>query len=79
MIAQPQNCFVFHLQSPIFTTYKNQAYYDMNQFDVRIDLPSGLLRSFLDFLLSFNYALRVSIPFKVIAKASRTSGILKCK
>ena len=38
--------------------------------------PSGLVRSHPGFLLSFNYPLRVLIPFKVIAKASRTSGIL---
>ena len=38
--------------------------------------PSGLVRSYLDFLLSFDYPLRVLIPFKVIAKASRTSGVL---
>ena len=25
MIAQPQHCFVFHLQTAIFTTYGNQA------------------------------------------------------
>ena len=43
-------------------------------FDVRIAFPSRLTRSYLDFLLSFDYPLRVLIPFKVIAKASRTSG-----
>ena len=48
----------------------------MNQFDVRIAFPSGLARSYLDFLLSFDQPLRVLIPLKVIAKASRTSGIL---
>ena len=48
----------------------------MNQFDVRIAFASGLARSYLDFLLSFDYPLRVLIPLKVIAKASRTSGIL---
>ena len=37
---------------------------------------SGLARSYLDFLLSFDYPVRVLIPLKVIAKASRTSGIL---
>ena len=48
----------------------------MNKFDVRIAFPSGLSRSYLDFLLSFDYPLSVLIPLKVIAKASRTSGIL---
>ena len=48
----------------------------MKKFDVRIAFPSGLVRSYLDFLLSFDYPLRVLIPFKIIAKASRTSGIL---
>ena len=42
----------------------------MNQSDVRIAFSSELIRLYLDFLLSFNYPLRV-IPFKVIAKASR--------
>ena len=41
-----------------------------------IAFPSGLVRSCLDFLLSFGYPLRVLIPFKVIATAGRTSGIL---
>ena len=50
--------------------------HDMNQFDVRIAFSSGLVRSYLDFLLSFDYPLRVLVPFKVIAKARRTSGIL---
>ena len=36
----------------------------------------GLAKSYLDFLLSFDHPLRVLIPLKVIAKASRTSGIL---
>ena len=31
--------------------------------------PSGLAKSYLDFLLSFDYPLRVLIPSKVIAKA----------
>ena len=44
--------------------------------DVRTAFPSGLARSFLDFLLSFYYPLRVLIPFKLIAKASRISDIL---
>ena len=48
----------------------------MNQFDIRIAFPYELARSYLDFLLSFDYPLRVLIAFKVIAKASRTSGIL---
>ena len=48
----------------------------MNWFDVRIAFPFGLVRSYLDFLLSFEYPLRVLNPFKKIAKASRTSGIL---
>ena len=48
----------------------------MNQFDIRIAFPSGQARSYLDFLLSFDYPLRVLIPLKVIAKESRTSGIL---
>ena len=47
----------------------------MNQFDVRIAFPSGLAKSYLD--CSFDYPLRLLIPFKVIAKASKTSGILK--
>ena len=46
------------------------------KFDVRTAFPSGLARSYLDFLLSFDYPLRVLIPLKVIANASRTSGIL---
>ena len=41
-----------------------------------IAFPSGLARSYLDFLLSFDYPLRVLFPVKVIANASRTSGIL---
>ena len=48
----------------------------MNWSDVRIAFPSGLVRSYLDFLLSFDYPLRVLISFKVIAKASKASGIL---
>ena len=48
----------------------------MNSFDVRIGFLSGLARSYIDFLLPFDYPLRVLIPFKVIAKASRASGIL---
>ena len=48
----------------------------MNWFNVRIAFPSGLVRSYLDFLLSFGYPLRVVIHFKVIAKASRANGIL---
>ena len=48
----------------------------MNWPDVRIAFPSGLVRSYLDFPLSFDYSLRVLIPFKVIAKASRTSGVI---
>ena len=36
----------------------------MNQFDVRIAFPSGLARSYLDFLLSFDYPLRVLIPLR---------------
>ena len=47
----------------------------MNQFDVRIAFPSGQARSYLDFLLSFDCPLRVLTPLKVVAKASRTSGI----
>ena len=39
----------------------------MKKFDVRIAFPSGLVRSYLDFLLSFDYPLK---------EASRTSGIL---
>ena len=35
--------------------------------------PSGLTRSCLDLLLSFNYPLRVLIPFKIIAKESRST------
>ena len=51
--------------------------HDMNWSDVRIAFLSGLVRSYLGFLLSFDYyPLRVLNPFKVIAKASRTSGIL---
>ena len=37
---------------------------------------SGLVRSYVDFILSFDYPLWVLIPFKVIAKASRESSIL---
>ena len=48
----------------------------MNQFDVGIVFPPGPVRSYLDFLLGFDYPRRVLIPFKVIAKASGTSGIL---
>ena len=48
----------------------------MDWFDVRIAFPSGLVRSHLDFLLSFDYPLMVLIPFEVIAKASRASGTL---
>ena len=44
-------------------------------FDVRIAFPPGLARSYLDFLLSFDYPLRVLIRLNVIANASRTSGI----
>ena len=36
-----------------------------------------IVRSYLDFLLSFNYPLRVLILFKLIAKANRASGITK--
>ena len=38
--------------------------------------PSGLARSYLDFLLSFDYPLRVLIPLQVIANTSKDSGIL---
>ena len=48
----------------------------MNCFDVRIAFPFRLVRSYLGFVLSFDYPLRVLIPFKVIAKTSRMSGIL---
>ena len=48
----------------------------MNWFDVRIAFPSELVRSYPDFLLSFDYPLRVLIPFKLIAEANRTNGIL---
>ena len=48
----------------------------MNLLDVRIAFPSGLVSSYLDLLLSFDYPLRVLIPFNLIAKASRASGIL---
>ena len=47
----------------------------MNWPDVRIAFPSGLVRSCIDFLLSFDYSLRILIPFTVTAKASRTSGV----
>ena len=40
------------------------------------DLGKVLPASVSEFYLSFNYPLRVLILFKVIAKASRTSGIL---
>ena len=48
----------------------------MSWFDVRVAFPSGLERSYLDFLLSYDYPLRVLIPFKIIVKASSASGIL---
>ena len=32
---------------------------------IKIAFPSGLVRSYLDFLLSFVYSVRVFIPFKV--------------
>ena len=50
---------------------------NMKSFDVRVAFPFGLVRSYLDFLLSYDYPVRVLIPFKIIAKAGRTSGILK--
>ena len=50
--------------------------HDMIYFDVRIGFPSGLVKSYLDFLLSFNYPLGVLIPLNVIAKESRSSGFL---
>ena len=37
----------------------------MNQFDVRTAFPSRLVKSYLDFLLSFDYPIRVLIPFKL--------------
>ena len=43
-------------------------------FNVRIAFLSGLAKSYLG--CSFDYPLGVLIPFKVIAKTSRTSGIL---
>ena len=45
----------------------------MSWFNVKVAFPSGLVRSYLDFLLSYDYHLRVLIPFKIFAK---TSGIL---
>ena len=42
----------------------------MNYFDVMIALPSGLVRSYLDFLLSFDYPLRVIIPVSTLRHAS---------
>ena len=48
----------------------------MNWFGVRVASRSGLIRSYLDFLLSYDYPLRVFILFKIIAKASSTNGIL---
>ena len=48
----------------------------MHKFDVRIAFPSGLVRSYLDFLLSFDYHLRALIPLKAIIKSSSASGIL---
>ena len=50
---------------------------DMYYFDVRIAFPSGLVRSYLDFLLSFDYPLRVLIPFKVIAKGKQNEWYFK--
>ena len=49
----------------------------MNWFDVRIAFPSGLVRSYPDFLLSFDYALRVLIPFKIIANTSKRARYFK--
>ena len=51
----------------------------MNWLDVRIAFPSGLVRSYLDFPLYIDYLLRILFPFKVIAKASRASGILRSR
>ena len=48
---------------------------DMSWLDVRVAFPSGLVRSYLDFLLSFDYPLKVLIPLKVIAKASSTRNV----
>ena len=36
----------------------------MNWFDVRVAFPSGLVRSNLDFLLSYDYPHSVLIPLK---------------
>ena len=38
----------------------------MNYFDVRIAFPSGLARSYLNFLLSFDYPPGVSIPLMLM-------------
>ena len=47
----------------------------MNFSDVRIAFPSGLIRSYLDFLLSFDYPLRVLRGVLFIVRAG--SGIIK--
>ena len=39
----------------------------MSYPDVRIAFPCGLVRSYLEFVLSFGCSPRVLIPFKVIA------------
>ena len=49
---------------------------DISCFGVRVAFLSGLVKSYFYFLLSYDYPLRVLIPFKVIAKASSTRGIL---
>ena len=49
----------------------------MNWFDIRITFPSALVRSYLDFLLSFDYPHGVLIPFKVIAKDKQNKWYFK--
>ena len=62
-----------NMPPPVATPAKKPG---TNRVSVRVAFPSGLVRSYLDFLLSFVYLLSVLIPFTVIAKTIWTSGIL---
>ena len=50
----------------------------MNWFDVRVAFSSGLVRSYLDFLLILScvYPLRVLISFKIIALQRQAEGVV---
>ena len=49
----------------------------MNWFDVNVAFSSGLVKSYNDFLLSYDYPLRVLIPFKNNCKGKQNVSVLR--